>query len=149
VKHSTDTLSFEAPDGWTTSSQGSRLVLNGLAGEVAIISSWVVAPSAQTDLTKLNDMLAELERNAERSAIKAAAHPELTISRILGPDTPAGGIFPCSTLISDDGEVFFAEAVVRGPSSVLLLTFEVPLSDNSAQRFAAFLQTFGPALPRT
>jgi hypothetical protein len=149
LRKSTDAFSFEVPDGWETFTESRRLIANGPGGEVVILSSWVVVPDPGTQVINLEAALDELEKNARRSAVKAASDPALTITKPLGEDIPAGGIYPCWTLLANDGQVFLGEAIVRGLSAVMLATYEVPLTENSARAFSAFLRTFGFPAART
>ena len=132
LRKSTDTFSFEIPDGWRAFAESGRLTANGPGGEVLILSSWA-APA---------DLLDAVEQNAKRAATSAASDPALTITKALAEGKPAGGIHRCWTVLAEDGAVFFGQAIIRGRSAVMLATYEAPLSQKAAESFSEFLDSF-------
>ena len=130
--------------------EGKRFVAEGPDGEALILSSWVAQPRLGTNSADhlLEPFLDKLVENAKDAALNAAGQPGLTIMRPLSAAAPAGGIFPCWTLVAHDPEVFFAEAIIRGPSAVMLATYEATISAERVAQFESFLSSFGFPLPR-
>jgi hypothetical protein len=87
-------LRFTTPDGWTESTEGSRLVLQGPNREELIISGMLITGNGQAEeSTHLKRVL--FERTVE-VVKKTAAHPDLRIIQDLKSD-PRVSEFDCWT----------------------------------------------------
>lgn len=130
--------------------EGNRFIAEGPAGEVFILSSWAAQPRRGTRPAEhlLEPVVDRLVENAKSAALDAAGQPGLTIVKPLAAAAPAGGIFPCWTLVAHDPQLFFAEAIVRGPSAVMLATYEASISAERVAQFESFLSSFGFPLAR-
>src|SRR5438552_14062244 len=112
MRKTTDTFSFDLPDDWQTFRDGIRLVAQGAKGEELILSSWYVKVSDGASAAAADVVVDRLFANAQQSAQKTAADPELKITRPFTKDVDAGGHFPCWTVLAETiaGDVFFGEA---------------------------------------
>ena len=148
MRNTTDTFSFDIPDSWEVFMEDRRFVAQGPEGEELILSSWAPMPRPGSTGAGLDQVLAQLVANAKSAAERTAADPDLTITKPLGPDEPAGGIFPCWTLLSEAPDESFCQAVIQGPSAVMLATYEAPLSPHRVDEFKVFLRSFETAESR-
>lgn len=131
---------FDAPDGWSESREGSRLVYVGPHGEELIISSYMSvghgSPLAKQALE--NGVLS----NALGAARTAATQEGLVNTIPLQPDE-SGFDVPCWTSVSETPEkdMLFLTAVAQGDRGALLATIEGPCDARLIDVFRAFLKS--------
>lgn len=148
MRKTTDTFSFAIPESWKTFVESGRFVAEGSNGQHIVLSSWTpqLRAGSRPEPSVFETLLDALVENAKQAAMHAADDPALSVTKPMSAAAPAGGVFNCWTLLADDGEVFFGAAVVRGPSAVMLVTYELPLSSESIAQFEEFLSSFGPPI---
>ena len=131
---------FEAPDGWSESPEGERLVYHGPQGQELIISSYVSvghgSPLAKQALEK------QLVSNALEAARAAATQDGLVSTVPLRPDE-TGLAVPCWTSVSETPEkdALLLTAVAQGDGGALLATLEGPREAELIDVFRAFLKS--------
>jgi hypothetical protein len=144
IRKTTNSFSFEIPDAWQTFTDAGQFVAQGPEGEEIIISSWAISGPAGSE----RDGLAErLLISAQRSMESAASHPALRITKPFGSDHDIATAFPCRTLLAQTlaQDVLLAQATLRSPNGVMLVTFESPNSQEHLRRFRDFIAGIGPA----
>jgi hypothetical protein len=125
---------LQVRDDWLDFKEGGRLVLQRADTEV-IVSVYGSGGAAVPPDGVLN----ELESMAVRAARNAAEHPDLEAA---GEGHRDERVWSLATT-TRDRLTFFAQLVIRGRSSVLLLTFE---SKNDQARCAEFAELRARAL---
>lgn len=140
TKKSGFAFEFEIPDGWGEFREGSSHIFQGPLGEVLIVSGHVIEGGVAGP--ELAGARRRLFQNAVESVNSAAAHPELKVTRPLGPDEGSPGVgrwrLSCRTA---DGEALFEQAIFLNERAVLLVTFEAPEAPLSHTTYARFLQS--------
>jgi hypothetical protein len=131
---------FEAPQGWTESHDGSRLVYHGPQGQELMISSYVsVGHGSPLARQSLEDQLLS---NALEAARVAATQEGLVNTIPLRLDE-SGFDVPCWTSVSETPEkdALFLTAVARGDRGALLATLEGPREPGLIDVFRVFLKS--------
>ena len=141
MKHTTDTFEFAIPDDWVTFLENGKFVGHGPSGEELILSSWFAKAPKDTAERVFGGLIDQLVENAIAAAARIAADPELRVVQPLSPGAIAGGTLPCWTIMAEStgGEVFFGQAVIRGPRAVMLATLEAPNAQTREAQVREFL----------
>ena len=147
MRKTTDSFSFDIPEGWITFQDRACLVAQGPDGEELILSSWCVEAPPTASRDEIDMLVTTLLDNATKSAQHTVAEADLHVTKPLARYIDAGGWFPCWTLLARTtiDHIFFGQAVIRGRRAVMLVTLEAPCTTRSESHLQAFLDTFAPA----
>lgn len=93
VRKTTDSFSFDLPEGWASFQDGSRLVAQGPGGEELILSSRFVKAPPTASNEEVARLVAVLLDNATRAAQETVAQPDIEVTSALARRLDAGGWF--------------------------------------------------------
>ena len=133
---------LQFPLEWHHFSKKSRHVFQSPNREEVIVSAYQIE-GVGSNLQR-GVVLDQLFQNAAEAAKKAAAHPELRITKEFAEDS--GCAFPCWTIIARTfaEDIFFGQAVLRHTEGSLLLTYEAPNLKDTERDFRNLLKLILP-----
>src|SRR5262245_951732 len=121
----TDTFQLNVPDTWKVEALGNRLQILTLQNGFIILSSTSISGDGSKEILK--QTLEKIEQNVVNSMLEAAKNPEL--EKPMGPVKEVlknGSVYQMMASFTHDKTYFFTQFSIKGPRTVVLVTFEGP-----------------------
>jgi hypothetical protein len=130
TKLATNSFEIALPDTWRIETLKNPATVVGSHGERLMINSAVICGTGSTkDSPAVRDAL---QQNADDSMRSAAANPHLRVTSPLKKEPTANGLFAELHCDTTDGQMFFSEFSIAGPTTLVLATVEGPSTARSA-----------------
>ena len=124
AKLATDSFEISLPDAWQIETLKNPATVFGPQGECLMINSAVISGGgSEKDFQAVREAL---KQNADDAMRSAAANPQLRITAPLKKEDTSNGLFAELHCKTADGQTFFCEFSVAGPTTLVFATVEGP-----------------------